>query len=306
MNENATTIRLNDLETFCFESLRAIGMNERHAKITAEVLSKTDAFGTHSHGTKNLYDYIRKIKAGGINIAATYMLWIYHEEIEGQFDFSGDRDIRAFILKCQAQGLEVMLRIGPWAHGECRNGGFPDWLVRSGIPLRCNDERYMEKARIWYEKVFEQVKGLFAKDGGPIIGIQFENELVDNAEHLLALKHLALEIGYDAPIYTATGWNSKYGARIPVDEMLPVFAAYVDAPWDESLKALPPSHHFAFDPTRNDTAVGMDLMHDTDENGWRLPYERYPFATCELGSGLQVTHHRRPIVSAMDVTRSSW
>lgn len=68
MSENATTIRLNDLETFCFESLRAIGMNERHAKITAEVLSKTDAFGTHSHGTKNLYDYIRKIKAGGITL----------------------------------------------------------------------------------------------------------------------------------------------------------------------------------------------------------------------------------------------
>lgn len=244
---------------------------------------------------------LAKMKAGGVNIAATYMLWIYHEEIEGQFDFSGDRDIRAFIMECQKQGLEVMLRIGPWAHGECRNGGFPDWLQHSGIPLRTNDPRYMEKARIWYQQVFDQVKGLFMKDGGPIIGIQFENELVDNAEHLLALKKLALEIGYDAPIYTATGWNSKYGARIPVDEMLPVFAAYVDAPWDASLTALPSSHHFAFDPTRNDTAVGMDLMRDTDADGWRLPYERYPFATCELGSGLQVTHHRRPIVSAMDV-----
>ena len=243
---------------------------------------------------------LAKMKAGGVNIAATYMLWIYHEEIEGQFDFSGDRDIRAFILECQRQGMEVMLRIGPWAHGECRNGGFPDWLQRSGIPLRTNDPRYMEKARIWYEKIFEQVKDLFAKDGGPIVGIQFENELVDNSEHLLALKNLALEIGYDAPIYTVTGWNSKYGARIPVDEMLPVFAAYVDAPWDESLEKLPPSNHFAFDPTRNDTAVGMDLMRDTDTDGWRLPYERYPFATCELGSGLQVTHHRRPLVSAMD------
>lgn len=243
---------------------------------------------------------LAKMKAGGVNIAATYMLWIYHEETEGQFDFSGDRDVRAFVTECAAQGLEVMLRIGPWAHGECRNGGFPDWLQNSGIPLRCNDARYMEKVRIWYEQIYAQVKGLFARDGGPIVGIQFENELVDNDEHLLALKKLALQIGYDAPLYTATGWNSKYGARIPVDEMLPVFAAYVDAPWDASLEKLPPSHHFAFDPTRNDAAVGMDLMRDTDEDGWRLPYERYPFATCELGSGLQVTHHRRPIVSPMD------
>lgn len=243
---------------------------------------------------------LAKMKAGGVDIVATYMLWIYHEETEGRFDFTGDRDIRAFLLECRAQGLEVMLRIGPWAHGECRNGGFPDWLLASGIPLRCNDARYMEKARIWYQRVFDQVKGLFVKDGGPIVGVQFENELVDNSEHLLALKQLALEIGYDAPLYTVTGWNSKYGARIPVDEMLPVFAAYVDAPWDASLDALPPSPHFSFDPTRNDTAVGMDLMRDTDADGWRLPYERYPFATCELGSGLQVTHHRRPIVSPMD------
>ncbi|MBR3797248.1 MAG: beta-galactosidase [Clostridia bacterium] len=243
---------------------------------------------------------LAKMKAGGVGIVATYVLWIYHEETEGEFDFSGDLDIRAFVLSCAAQGLEVMLRIGPWAHGECRNGGFPDWLQQSGIPLRCNDPRYMEKARIWYIRVYEQVKGLFFKDGGPIIGVQLENELVDNSKHLLALKQMALEIGYSAPLYTATGWNSKYGAKIPVDEMLPVFAGYVDAPWDASLDRLPPSHHFSFDPTRNDTAVGMDLMHDADESGWRLPYERYPFATCELGSGLQVTHHRRPIVSSMD------
>ena len=243
---------------------------------------------------------LAKIKAGGVGIVATYVLWIYHEEIEGEFNFCGDLDIRAFVEECAAQGLEVMLRIGPWAHGECRNGGFPDWLQKSGIPLRCNDPRYMEKARIWYEQIYAQAKGLFYKDGGPIIGIQFENELVDDGEHLLALKQMALSIGYDAPIYTATGWNSKYGAKIPVDEMLPVFAGYVDAPWDASLGKLPPSNHFSFDPIRNDSAVGMDLMHDADESGWRLPYERYPFATCELGSGLQVTHHRRPIVSAMD------
>ena len=163
---------------------------------------------------------LAKIKAGGVGIVATYLFWIYHEETEGVFDFSGDLDIRAFIEACAAQGLEVIIRIGPWAHGECRNGGFPDWLQHSDIPLRTNDARYMEKARIWYEKIYEQVKGLFARDGGPIIGIQFENELVDNSDHLLALKKLALEIGYDAPIYTVTGWNSKYGARIPVDEVI--------------------------------------------------------------------------------------
>lgn len=31
-------------------------------------------------------DELRKMKAGGIHIAATYIFWIHHEEIEGQFD----------------------------------------------------------------------------------------------------------------------------------------------------------------------------------------------------------------------------
>ena len=104
---------------------------------------------------------LAKMKAGGVAVVATYVLWIYHEETEGRFDFTGDLDLRAFVRECAAQGLEVMLRIGPWAHGECRNGGFPDWLVLSSIPLRTNDARYMDKARTWYEQIYAQVKGLF-------------------------------------------------------------------------------------------------------------------------------------------------
>jgi len=159
----------------------------------------------------------------------------------------------------------------------------------------------MEKAKIFYEKIYEQVKGLFYKDGGNIVGIQFENELVDNAEHLLALKNMALEMGYEAPLYTVTGWNSKYGAKIPVDEVVPVFAAYPEAPWSNTTEKLPLSPHYVFNQMRNDSAVGVDLIKASDEDGWRLPYERYPFATCELGGGMQVTHHRRPLIKGMDI-----
>ena len=167
--------------------------------------------------------------------------------------------------------------------------------------LRDNNRDYMEKVRIWYGKIYEQIKGLFYEDGGNIVGIQFENELVDNAEHLLALKKLALRIGFHAPIYTVTGWNSAYGAKIPVNDVVPVFGAYPEAPWAEHRNRLPLSPHYVFDKIRNDAAIGADLIADVDEDGWRLPYEKYPFATCELGGGMQVTHHRRPIVSGMDI-----
>lgn len=250
---------------------------------------------------ENWYRELCKMKAGGITVVATYLFWIYHEEIEGEFDFSGDRDIRKFLEEAERAGLDVMIRIGPWAHGECRGGGFPDWLLNKSYPLRANHPEYMAKVRVWYEKIYEQVQGHFYADGGNIIGIQFENELVDNAEHLLALKKMALEIGYRAPIYTVTGWNSKYGAKIPANDVVPVFGAYPEAPWTAHIQPLPPVPHYLFCKERNDAAIGEDLIEDTDGDGWRLPYERYPFATCELGGGIQITHHRRPMINGMDI-----
>ncbi len=246
------------------------------------------------------HEELAKMKAGGIDIVPTYLFWIYHEEDEGQLDFTGDLDIRAFVLEAQKVGLEVILRIGPWAHGECRNGGFPDWLMRKGLKLRTNDPEYLAYVKKWYTAIYHEISDLFYKDGGNIVGVQIENELTDQMEHMKTLLEMAKEIGYDAPIYTMTGWNSKFGAKIPVDDVLPVFAAYCDAPWDASTKQLPLSPHYAFHTTRNDTAVGADLIRETDDDGWRLPYERYPFATCELGAGLMPTHHRRVLVGGMD------
>jgi len=67
---------------------------------------------------------ILKMKAGGVQIVATYVFWIHHEEVEGQFDWTGQRDLRDFVSLCARHGLYVYLRIGPWDHGEARNGGF--------------------------------------------------------------------------------------------------------------------------------------------------------------------------------------
>ncbi len=245
------------------------------------------------------YEELCKMKAGGITIVSTYLFWIYHEENEGELDFTGDRDVRAFILECRRAGLDVIIRIGPWAHGECRNGGFPDWLLKYNV--RTNDPVYLEKVCGWYKAIYEQVKGLFYKDGGNIIGVQLENELTDNAEHLERLKEIAIGVGIDVPIFTVTGWNSANGAKIPVDEVVPVFGGYAEAPWEPHTDPLPPSPHYFFNRMRNDSAIGVDLIKNADDSEWQLPYERYPFATCELGGGIQVTYHRRPIMNGMDI-----
>ena len=253
------------------------------------------------YSRENWHRELAKMKAGGITIVSTYLFWIYHEEIEGKMDFGGDNDIRAFIEEFKDVGLDVVIRIGPWAHGECRNGGFPDWLLKKDYKLRDNNEEYLAVVKKWYQSIYNEVKGLFYKDGGNIIAVQIENEFVDNAEHLAKLKEIAVECGFIAPIYTVTGWNSASGAKIPVDEVVPVFGGYCEAPWENHMNRLSPSPHYFFNRMRNDSAIGTDLIAKTQSDGWQLPYERYPFATCELGGGIEVTHHRRPIIKPMDI-----
>lgn len=246
---------------------------------------------------------LAKMKAGGITIVSTYLFWIYHEEEEGVFRFDGDNDIRAFVMEAGQAGLDVILRIGPWAHGECRNGGFPEWLLDKNCTLRSMDPAYLGYVRRFYEKIAEQVQGLFFQDGGNIIGIQLENECVNDAEYLKTLKEMAVECGMEAPLYTVTGWGGTGGARIPENDVLPLFGGYCALPWTQNTDPLPPSEHFFFQQVRNDGDIGADLevLKYHQDGNWRMPYERYPFATCELGGGTQVTWHRRPRISGMDI-----
>src|SRR5215469_18072488 len=119
---------------------------------------------------------VLKMKAAGVSIISTYVIWIHHEEIQGQFDWTGSRNLRAFVEICAKHGLYVYVRIGPWAHGEARNGGFPDWLLKATQNTRQNDPVYLFYVKPYYEQIAAQLRGLLWKDGGPVIGIQLENE----------------------------------------------------------------------------------------------------------------------------------
>src|ERR1035437_5533605 len=50
-------------------------------------------------------DELLKMKAGGVDIVATYVFWIHHEEVQGQWDWSGQRDLRKFVQTCNELGL---------------------------------------------------------------------------------------------------------------------------------------------------------------------------------------------------------
>ncbi len=244
-----------------------------------------------------------KMKAGGITVVSTYVFWIYHEETEGRFDWTGRRDLRRFVELCARDGLKVWVRIGPWDHGEVRNGGFPDWLVQKVPDLRSNDPTYLRYVARFYGQIGRQLHGLFWKDGGPIVGVQIENEYhpahggIAHMRRLLGLAHAA---GIDAPFYSATGWDN---AAIPPTGFLPVFGGYTEQFWSASRRELPPNQNFFFTRIRAEDNVMGDLQ--PKNPGYNSKYDGFPFLTAEMGGGMAIAYHRRPLMHADDSTAAA-
>ena len=117
----------------------------------------------------------------------------------------------------------MLVRSGPWSHGEMRNGGFPDWVQNSGLPLRTQNPEYIKLFMPYWTQLTAEWCGLLWKDGGPVIGIQVDNEWAD-VGYLLTLKRIARSLGVDVPFYTMTGWSG----RIPQEGLLPLTGAYAD------------------------------------------------------------------------------
>lgn len=243
-------------------------------------------------------DGILKMKAGGIRIISTYLFWNRHEEVEGEFDWEREKDLRAFVELCKEQDMLVFLRIGPWAHGEARNGGTPDWILRKKfIKDRSNDVVYQNYVRRYFAQIAAQVNGLYYKDGGNIVGIQLENEYwyaKAGEEHIQWLKDTALKLGMEVPIYTVTGWGN---GSVPPYQVIPLWGGYPDAPWVEHVNKEFQPGNFKFDSFRDNKHIGNDQIAYKDVY---MTYEDYPFLTCEMGVGVQNTYHRRLVINPID------
>ena len=70
-------------------------------------------------------DRLRKIKALGMNAVDIYFYWSYHSPAEGQYDFSGPRDVDRLLDLIEEEGLYLIARPGPYICSEVDGGGFP-------------------------------------------------------------------------------------------------------------------------------------------------------------------------------------
>src|SRR5437764_1011489 len=156
---------------------------------------------------------IRMAKAMGMNTVSLYVMWNYHEERPGVFDFSSERrDIERFIRLCQAEGMWVLLRPGPYVCGEWDLGGIPPYLLRyPDIKLRVGsaiDARYMTAVKRYLDQLIPRVKPLMTANGGPILMIQIENEYGSygaDVGYLEELKEHWIDGGIPGPFYTEDG-----------------------------------------------------------------------------------------------------
>ena len=241
-----------------------------------------------------------KMKAGGINIAACYVFWNHHEASEGVFDWSDGRNLRRFLETARACGLDVVLRVGPFCHGEVYLGGIPEWIVDKAAEdpehyaLRTTAPGFLAAVGRLYDQIGEQARGLLWKDGGPVIGVQVDNESSGPWPYLAALKQAIVDAGMDVPFYTRTGWPQMQGPAV-FGEILPLYGDYADGFWDRVLTEMPGSYRaaFRFRDSRLSAVIATEVFGTGQSTDMSAEDLSYPYLTCELGGGMMPSYHRR-------------
>ncbi|EIP97183.1 beta-galactosidase [Opitutaceae bacterium TAV1] len=166
---------------------------------------------------------LRHMRQSGLNTVETYIFWNLHERRRGVLDFSGRLDLVRFCRLAQAEGLNVILRIGPYICAETNYGGLPGWLRDvPDIRMRTDNEAFKREKARWVRLVAEVIRPLCAPNGGPVILAQIENEYdniaatygEDGRRYLRWSVELAQSLGLGIPWVTcAAGRAAEAGEK---------------------------------------------------------------------------------------------
>ena len=264
-------------------------------------------------------EQILKLKAGGINVIATYVFWALHEPKESDSRWTGNLDLRHFLELCKKHNMWTIVRICPFCHGEMRSGSIPDWIYGRTFQIRTNDSEYLKYVSRHWDNVAQQLKGEYYQDGGTIIGIQLENELQHSAspwafgyegqpqeftvaDYDVDNTHIGVQTA-DKPMQAAdlgekhmktlkalaeskgikapllTVTGWGYAAVLP-HESIPVTSCYPYNWWDAQLN---PSKFYLF----------KDMTIEPDYSPVRYNPAEYPSFSAEMGIGNQHVYGRR-------------
>ena len=164
---------------------------------------------------------IKMAKAVGLNTIAFYTFWNVCEQPDGKFDFTGRNDFAEWMKICADEGMWVLFRPGPYVCGEWDFGGLPVYLYKEpGMKVRhTSDKNYMKAQERWLKAIAAVAKPFLAKNGGPILMTQIENEFGSYRKEPAYMQYLHkfwIKQGF-GPFYTSDGASDHHlgGVTLP-------------------------------------------------------------------------------------------
>ncbi len=122
-------------------------------------------------------DRIRRLADLGLNTVDTYVAWNFHQPREREAPrFDGWRHVERFITTVGEEGLDVIVRPGPYICAEWSNGGLPSWLTGRDVAIRSCDPEFTTAVGRWFDDLVPRIAALQAAEGGPVVAVQVENE----------------------------------------------------------------------------------------------------------------------------------
>jgi beta-galactosidase len=121
-------------------------------------------------------DRIWRLKMMGFNAVQSYVFWNATEPKEGQWDFSDNNDLDAWLSLLKDMDMYALVRVGPYSCAEWELGGYPSWLtVKPGMI-----DRELGPSVAYSDPYLDNVERIVAKHqlnrGGSVFIVQLENE----------------------------------------------------------------------------------------------------------------------------------
>uniref|UniRef100_A0A8B9XS94 Beta-galactosidase n=1 Tax=Bos mutus grunniens TaxID=30521 RepID=A0A8B9XS94_BOSMU len=232
-------------------------------------------------------DSLLKLKACGFNTVTTHVPWNLHEPRRGQFHYSGNLDLIAFISLASEVDLWVILCVGPYIGSDLDLGGLPSWLLKdSHMKLRTTHKGFTAAVNHYFDDLIPKIRGFQFQEEGPIIAMQMENEYGSynlDKRYMPYIKNALLSRGIKTMLMTADTGQGLLKGHTPTG-MHGGFAA--------SARSAPPSPP---------TAVLMESVREMLKLRFSLNFYMFHGGT-NFGfmGGAAFPGHRLPMVTSYD------
>ncbi|HBX79653.1 MAG: beta-galactosidase [Propionibacteriaceae bacterium] len=187
---------------------------------------------------------LESVKGMGFNMISIYMPWEIHEISKGVFDFSGNKDVDAFLTLCEEKGLTTVARPGPQINSELTWFGYPKRILENDrlharnakggrtvltqvpkpIPaLNYAAEEFFEETALWYDAICA-ILAKHAYPNGGLVATQVDNEMA----YFFCINAYAADFSDDSLHNYRTFLLEKYGTLDAVNSAHNLSATSMD------------------------------------------------------------------------------